>query len=75
MPVNMLVIDIARWGLGLALGAGLGLAGMILAVLHLARREQAWTKPQRCINFRAGTATLPGIAAFPRSVLALPVLT
>ena len=32
-------------------------------------------KPQPCINFRAGTATLPGIAVFPRSVLALPVLT
>lgn len=40
MPVNMLVTDAHRWGLALALGAGLGLVGMILAVLHLAGREQ-----------------------------------
>jgi len=40
MPVNMLVTDADRWGLGLALGAGLGLVGMVLAVLHLAWREQ-----------------------------------
>ena len=32
-------------------------------------------EPQRCIKFRARIALLPGIAAFPRSVLALPILT
>lgn len=41
MPVNSLVTDPYRSALALTLGAGLGLAAMILAVLHLAWREQA----------------------------------
>ncbi len=41
MPVNMLVTDADRWGLALSLGAGLGLVGLILAVLHLAWREHS----------------------------------
>ncbi|WP_297509319.1 ABC transporter permease [uncultured Caulobacter sp.] len=39
MPVNMLAGDPARVSTALSLGCGLGLVALVLAVLHLARRE------------------------------------
>ena len=39
MPVNMLATEAWRVSTALALGGGLGLVVLVLAIAHLARRE------------------------------------